>query len=103
MTVAVPFLDQASSRNSRKIINIDGRIGFEGGINIDERYWNNGKHKLYWRDTHIKMEGPLVNQLQLQFLLSWHFTAKKKFPFEPPYFGNRFDSQEGATASLVAS
>src|SRR5688572_2720539 len=103
MPVAFAFLAQANFRNHRKIIVIDGRIGFEGGINIDERYWNNGKHKLYWRDTHIKIEGPLINQLQLQFLLSWHFTAKKKFPFERPYFGNQFDFQDGATASLVAS
>jgi len=82
---------------------VDGRIGFEGGINIDERYLNNGKHKLFWRDTHIKIEGPLVNQLQMQFLLSWHFTSKKKFPFERPYFGNQFDIQGKATATLVAS
>ena len=103
MPVAFPFLAQANFRNHRKILVIDGRIGFEGGINIDERYLNNGKHKLYWRDTHIKIEGPLVNQLQLQFLLSWHFTSKKKFPFERPYFGNQFDLQGGATATLVAS
>jgi cardiolipin synthase A/B len=103
MPVAFPFLAQAHFRNHRKIIVIDGRIGFEGGINIDERYLNTGKHRLYWRDTHIKIEGPLVNQLQLQFLLSWHFTAKKKIPFERPYFGNHFDNPGNATATLVAS
>jgi cardiolipin synthase len=103
MPVAFPFLAQANFRNHRKIIVIDGRIGFEGGINIDERYLNSGKHKLYWRDAHIKVEGPLVNLLQLQFLLSWHFTAKKKFPFEPPYFGNSFERKGNATATLVAS
>ena len=97
------FFAQANFRNHRKIIVVDGRIGFEGGINIDERYLNNGKHKLFWRDTHIKIEGPLVNQLQMQFLLSWHFTSKKKFPFERPYFGNQFDIQGRATATLVAS
>ncbi len=47
MPVAFPFLAQANFRNHRKIIVVDGRIGFEGGINIDERYLNNGKHKLY--------------------------------------------------------
>jgi cardiolipin synthase len=103
MPVAFPFLAQANFRDHRKIIVIDGRIGFEGGINIDERYLNTRKHELYWRDTHIKVEGPLVNLLQLQFLLSWHFTAKKKFPFEQPYFGNHFDKPGDATATLVAS
>lgn len=103
MPVVFPFLAQANFRNHRKIIVVDGRVGFEGGINIDERYLNSGKHKLYWRDTHIKFEGPLVNLLQLQFLLSWHFTAKKKFPFERPYFGNHFETIGDATATLVAS
>lgn len=103
MPVAFPFLAQANFRNHRKIIVIDGRVGFEGGINIDERYLNSGKHELYWRDTHIKVEGPLVNLLQLQFLLSWHFTSKTNFPFEQPYFGNKFEFKEGATATLVAS
>lgn len=103
MPVRFAFLAQANFRNHRKIIVIDGRVGFEGGINIDERYLNNGKHKLYWRDTHIKVEGPLVNLLQLQFLLSWHFTSKTKFPFEKPYFGNHFDNSGNATATLVAS
>ncbi len=103
MPVTFPFLAQANFRNHRKIIVIDGRVGFEGGINIDERYINSGKHRLYWRDTHIKVEGPLVNQLQLQFLLSWHFTAKMKFPFERPYFGNEFETPGDATATLVAS
>jgi cardiolipin synthase A/B len=103
MPVVFPFLAQANFRNHRKIIVIDGRVGFEGGINIDERYLNSGKHELYWRDTHIKVEGPLVNLLQLQFLLSWHFTSKTNFPFEQPYFGNKFEHKEGATATLVAS
>jgi cardiolipin synthase len=103
MPVTFPFLAQANFRNHRKIVVIDGRVGFEGGINLDERYLNSGKHKLYWRDTHIKIEGPLVNQLQLQFLLSWHFTAKMKFPIERPYFGNEFDIKGNAAATLVAS
>jgi cardiolipin synthase len=103
MPVVFPFLAQANYRNHRKIIVIDGRIGFEGGINLDERYINSGKHKLYWRDTHIKVEGPLVNFLQLQFLLSWHFTSGERFPFQFPYFRNEFEKKGKATATLVAS
>lgn len=57
MPVQFPSLSQANYRNHRKIIVIDGLIGFVGGINIDDRYLNNGKHKLYWRDTHLKIEG----------------------------------------------
>lgn len=103
MPVRFVLLAQANFRNHRKIIVIDGRIGFSGGINIDERYLNNGKHKLFWRDTHIRVDGPLVNLLQLQFLLSWHFTSKSTFPFKAPYFGNEFTTKGKATATLVAS
>jgi cardiolipin synthase len=103
MPVTFPLLAQANFRNHRKIIVIDGRIGFEGGLNLDERYINNGKYKLFWRDTHIKVEGPIINLLQLQFLLSWHFTAKMKFPFEQPYFGNQFENVGNSAATLVAS
>jgi len=103
MPVRFVLLAQANFRNHRKIIVIDGRIGFEGGINIDERYLNNGKHKLYWRDTHVRIEGPFVNLLQLQFLLSWHFTSKKTFPVKQPYFGNEFINPGKAIATLVAS
>jgi cardiolipin synthase len=103
MPVYFPFMAQANFRNHRKIIVIDGRIGFEGGINLDERYLNTGKHKLYWRDTHLQIEGPLVNFLQLQFLLSWHFTSGQTFPMEQPYFGNKFSTEGKATATLVAS
>ena len=103
MPVRFVLLAQGNYRDHRKIIVIDGKIGFEGGINIDQRYANNGKNKLYWRDTHIRVEGPLVNLLQFQFLLSWQFTAKKNFPFKQPYFGNDFVNPGNATGTLVAS
>src|SRR5690606_13944702 len=76
-TVPVAFTSLANSnyRNHRKIAIIDGCIGFIGGINIDERYWNNGKHKLYWRDTAVSIKGRAVNLLQVQFFLSWFFAG----------------------------
>src|SRR5690606_24580398 len=43
-------------RDHRKVVIIDGTVGFIGGLNIADRYINNGKHS-YWRDTHIKVEG----------------------------------------------
>ena len=65
MPVAFTSLANSNYRNHRKIVIIDGEIGFIGGINLDERYWNNGKHKLYWRDTAVRIEGPAVNLLQV--------------------------------------
>lgn len=68
-TLPVTFNSLANSnyRNHRKVAVIDGSIGFIGGINLDDRYWNNGKHKLFWRDTSVIIEGPAVNLLQVQF------------------------------------
>lgn len=65
-------------RNHRKIIVIDGIIGFTGGINIADRYINNDTKKLYWRDTHIKIEGDAVRSLQYHFLSSWSFCADER-------------------------
>lgn len=58
LPVAFSSLANSNYRNHRKIVIIDGNVGFIGGINLDERYWNNGKHALYWRDTSVRIEGP---------------------------------------------
>jgi len=84
--VLVDFYLNANYRNHRKIIVVDGTVGFVGGINLDERYLNNGKHTTFWRDTHMKMEGDAVNILQLQFLMSYRYCSKEIFPFAPPFF-----------------
>lgn len=87
MPVAFSSLANSNYRNHRKIVIIDGIIGFIGGINLDERYWNNGKHKLYWRDIAVCIEGPAVNLLQVQFFLSWAFAGgKDDFGEEARYF-----------------
>ncbi|MBO9727084.1 MAG: cardiolipin synthase [Chitinophaga sp.] len=85
--VLVDFYLNANYRNHRKIIVIDGTVGFVGGINLDERYINNGKHPTFWRDTHLRIEGDAVNILQLQFLMSYRYCSKDIFPFAAPYFG----------------
>lgn len=79
-TLPVAFTSLANSnyRNHRKLVVVDGRIGFIGGINLDDRYWNNGKHKRYWRDTAVRIEGPAVQLLEVQFLLSWAFSGGKE-------------------------
>jgi cardiolipin synthase len=65
-------------RNHRKIVVIDGHTGFVGGINVSDKYINNGKQKLYWRDTHVRIEGPGVYYLQFLFMTDWNFCTEKK-------------------------
>lgn len=64
-------------RNHRKIIVIDGKTGFTGGINISQRYDNQaeGNRETYWRDTHLRVDGPGVFYLQYLFLADWNFCS----------------------------
>ena len=74
-------------RNHRKIIVIDGTVGYVGGINVSDKYINNGdKNKLFWRDTHLKIEGTSVTNLQTTFLADWNFCANQKIPYSTDYF-----------------
>ena len=72
-----PFLTPFSNyRNHRKVVVIDGRIGYLGGMNIAERY-KKGVHGGIWRDTHLRISGPAVSELQTTFLMDWHFASKR--------------------------
>jgi cardiolipin synthase len=75
-------------RNHRKIIVVDGRVAFVGGINVSDRYVNTSvsKKKLFWRDTHLFIEGPGVLFLQYLFLCDWNFCAKDNLEFNELYF-----------------
>lgn len=87
MPVLFPsFTSKINYRNHRKIIVIDGKTGFTGGINIDDRYINNGKFKTYWRDTHLKIEGEAVKTLQFLFLLNWQFVSGQSWEPSIKYF-----------------
>lgn len=76
----IPFANRINYRNHRKIIVIDGDTAFVGGINVSDKYINNDEQpeKLYWRDTHLRIDGPGVQYLQYLFLCDWNFCANKK-------------------------
>lgn len=79
------FTSKVNYRNHRKIVVIDGRVGFVGGMNLAERYMRGFSWGI-WRDTHILLEGKAVHGLQTAFLLDWYFvdrtliTASRYFP-----------------------
>ena len=75
-------------RNHRKIVVIDGIVGYVGGINVADNYVNKSKDKemLFWRDTHLKIVGISVINLQFIFLTDWNFCANQKLPFSNDYF-----------------
>lgn len=73
----------ANLRNHRKMVVIDGQIGFTGGLNVGEEYRSNSKEFVIWRDTHIKIEGPAVMELQESFLVDWVYMENKADSAKP--------------------
>ncbi|HIW13565.1 MAG TPA: cardiolipin synthase [Candidatus Salinicoccus stercoripullorum] len=59
-------------RNHRKIVVIDGDVGYVGGFNVGDEYLGLNKKFGFWRDTHLKISGEAVKSLQLRFMLDWN-------------------------------
>jgi cardiolipin synthase len=68
---------KSNYRNHRKIVVIDGKIGYLGGFNIGDEYINKDKKFGFWRDTHLKFTGSAVGFLQIRFLLDWRNASKQ--------------------------
>ncbi len=64
---------QLNFRNHRKIVVVDGKMGWVGGLNVGDEYLGNDPKFPNWRDTHMKLTGPSVLQLQLSFVEDWHW------------------------------
>ncbi|MDX1362835.1 MAG: cardiolipin synthase [Arenibacter latericius] len=75
-------------RNHRKIIIIDGETSFIGGINISDKYRNDIKAEngLFWRDTHLMINGIATLYLQYLFLCDWNFCSDNKLEYNEIYF-----------------
>lgn len=60
-------------RNHRKIVVIDGKIGYIGGMNIADRYVEKSTDGRIWRDTHLRVEGPVIESMMYSFSVDWNF------------------------------
>lgn len=89
-------------RNHRKILVVDGTTAFTGGLNIGDEYL--GKHPKfgYWRDTHLKLEGPAVASLQRVFLEDWYF-ATDEAARGPAYFPRPAEHRGGSLVQVAQS
>lgn len=67
-------LMKVNNRTHRKILVIDGKLGFTGGVGIADQWMGHSQDKDHWRDSHFKVEGPVVLQLQAAFVDNWHAT-----------------------------
>jgi cardiolipin synthase len=62
-------------RTHRKILVVDGKVAFTGGLGIDKRWLGNARNAKEWRDTQVRVTGPVVDQMQAIFAEDWTYTA----------------------------
>ncbi|ARI75952.1 cardiolipin synthase [Halobacillus mangrovi] len=73
-------------RNHRKLVIIDGEIGYIGGFNIGDEYLGFSKRFGYWRDTHLKVEGDAVHNMQTRFILDWNQASRRDIVYEDRFY-----------------
>lgn len=82
------FFFRLNWRNHRKVVVIDGRVGYVGGMNIADRYVIGSRKEKAWRDTHLRIEGEAVAALQYSFAIDWDFTTRELLTQPPKYFNH---------------
>lgn len=78
-------LSRMNNRTHRKVLVVDGRTGFTGGVGISDLWNGDAQDPQHWRDTHFKAEGPVVAQMQAVFLDNW-VKATGEVLHGPQYF-----------------
>lgn len=77
-------------RNHRKLVIIDGSIGYVGGFNLGDEYLGLNPKFGYWRDTHMRIEGSAVYDMQTRFILDWNQASHRHdIPYDPTLFPPR--------------
>jgi cardiolipin synthase len=68
---------QLNFRNHRKILVVDGKAAWVGGLNVGDEYLGNDARVGRWRDTHVKVTGPVVQEVQMAFFEDWHWATQE--------------------------
>lgn len=72
-------------RNHRKMVVIDGEVGYLGGFNIANEYLGKKKKFGYWRDTHLRLKGSCIQDINARFILDWRLASKEKLVLANAY------------------
>ncbi len=94
-------ISRFNNRTHRKLLIIDGRIGFTGGVGISDQWRGKAQDPDHWRDTHFRIEGPVVTQLQSAFMDNWIKSTGKVLHSEE-YFSH-VDSAGTRSAQVFSS
>lgn len=84
--IRFPYVNHVLKRDHRKIVVIDGKVAYTGGMNVADYYLNGTPHVGSWRDMHMSIEGPAVNDLQRIFLKTWNKVTKQHLDGEAYFF-----------------
>ncbi|WLR44314.1 cardiolipin synthase [Bacillus carboniphilus] len=100
----IPFFNyRINYRNHRKLVIIDGNIGYIGGFNVGDEYLGKDQHFGYWRDTHLRIVGGAVNDLQARYMLDWNQASKEQMVYKEYYHFNEEETKEGLGIQVVSS
>ena len=88
-------------RNHRKLVVIDGAVGYLGGFNVGNEYVGKKKKFGFWRDTHLRLMGSCVQDMNARFILDWRFASKEKLVLSQAYYDEPF--QAGTTGVQIVS
>ncbi|MCP8615585.1 cardiolipin synthase [Salirhabdus salicampi] len=100
--VKLPFFsNKVNFRNHRKIIVIDGKVGFIGGLNIGDEYIGRNQYYGNWRDTHLFLRGEAVRSLQLIFLRDWYYMTGNAL-LKQAYLSPEYVNEESGGVQLIA-
>ncbi|GGK25161.1 cardiolipin synthase [Caldalkalibacillus thermarum] len=80
------FLPYMHFRNHRKIVVIDGKVAFTGGLNVGDEYLHRDPNTGFWRDVHVLIEGESVLLMQRIFATDWYYTTGEMLEENDQYF-----------------
>ncbi len=95
-------LNRSNQRNHRRVLVIDGRVGFTGGSGVSRKWMGNGRTEDHWRDTDVRVRGPVVEYLQGAFAENWLEATGIVLGGEP-YFPRPLPPSGEAYAQVVRS
>ena len=98
------FSRRGYRRDHRKILVVDENVGFTGGLNVSSDYASIGFESKGWRDTHLRVEGPVVSELEALFRASWLRSGGAAYPAYPPSLEVEATAAEDTVvAAVIAS
>ena len=100
----VPHINtRVNYRNHRKIVVIDGEYGYVGGFNVGKEYISQDPEVGYWRDTHVRIQGEAVDDLNERFLLDWCYAADEEIEDYDKYSSNGSKATGDVGIQIVTS